>query len=96
MLLVKTSASCCVVETLDGLMRKMLADVHVLSTLAPAEDVVAPLDARSVVLVDRRVSSWCESRGREKVAEADSLESSTRSRILVSLSRGESNRLLQL
>ena len=36
---------------LDGLVREVLADVDVLGTLASADDVVPPFDARRVVLV---------------------------------------------
>jgi hypothetical protein len=39
-------------SVLDCLMPKMLADVDVLSALSPTDDVIAPLDAHSVVLVD--------------------------------------------
>ncbi len=74
----------------------MFAHVDVLSTLSPAHDVIAPLDARRVVLVDRRISCRRESHGGEKVAEVDYFDSSTRSRIVISLSGGESNSLLQL
>ena len=38
---------------LDHLMREVLPDVDVLGALTPADDVVPPLDARSVVLVPR-------------------------------------------
>ncbi len=41
---------------LDCPMPKMLADVDVLSALSPTNDVIAPLDAHSGVLVDRRIS----------------------------------------
>ena len=71
---------------LNGLMRKMLADVDVLCSLSPTDDVVAPLDARSVVLVDRRISCRRKLHGGEKLTKVDYFDSSTRSRIVLSLS----------
>ncbi len=40
---------------LDGLVREVLADVDVLGTYPSPIDVVAPFNARGVVLVDRRI-----------------------------------------
>ena len=54
-------------SVLNGLMRKMLADVDVLGTLSPTDDVIAPLDARSVILVDRRIFCWLKTHGGEKI-----------------------------
>ena len=82
-------------SVLNGLTR-MLADVDVLGTLSPADDVVAPLDARSVVLVDRRLSCWRKPHGEEKTTKINDFDSSTRSQIVLSLSSGEGNCLLQL
>ncbi len=45
---------------LDCLVVKVLADANVLRTLAAADDVVAPFDARGVVFVDRRPFLRCE------------------------------------
>ena len=41
------------VSELDGLVRKVLANVDVLSTFTSPDDVVAPLDARGVVFIQR-------------------------------------------
>ncbi len=38
---------------LNSLISKMLTDVDVLGTLAFADDMVAPFDARRIVLIDR-------------------------------------------
>ncbi len=46
---------------LDRLVGEVLADVNVLRPLTAADDVVAPFDARVVVLVDRRPFLWCDS-----------------------------------
>ena len=43
-------------------MSKMLADVDVLSTLASADDMVSPFDARRVVSIDWGIIVWFETR----------------------------------
>ncbi len=74
------------VSELDGLVRKVLANVDVLGTFSPADDIVAPLDTRSVVLVDRRISCRRKGHGGEKLTKVDYLDSGARSRIVLSLS----------
>ena len=83
-------------SVLNGLMRKMLADVDALCTLSPTNVVIVPLDARSVVLVDRRISCRRKTHAGEKITKINDFDSSTRSRIVLSLSSGEGNCLLQL
>ena len=53
---------------LDHFMGEVLADVDVLGTLASADHVVSPLDARRVVLVHRGVGLG------QQVAEVDDLD----------------------
>ncbi len=49
------------VPILNSLMRKVLADVGVLGTLASADNMVSPFDgiARRIVLKDWGVIVWC-------------------------------------
>ncbi len=81
-------------SVLNGLMRKVPADVDVLGTLSPADDVFAPLDACIVVLVDRRIICRRKTHGGEKITKINDFDSSTRSLIVLSLSSGEGNCLL--
>jgi hypothetical protein len=52
---------------LDGFMRKMLAEVNVLGAFPSSDDVVAPFDARGVVLVHGGVWGLRESHVLEEV-----------------------------
>ena len=56
---------------LDRLVGEVLADVNVLRPLTAADDVVAPFDARVVVLVDRRPFLWCEPHILQEVSEVN-------------------------
>ena len=60
---------------LDRLVGEVLADVNVLRTLAAADDVVAPFDARVVVFVDRRPFLRCEPHTAQEVSEVYHLNS---------------------
>ncbi len=50
---------------LDGLMRKVIPEIDVLSSLSSSDHVISPLDTRGVVLIDRGV--WVL--GKEHVLE---------------------------
>ncbi len=57
---------------LDRLLGEVLADVNVLRPLTAADDgVVAPFNARVVVLVDRRSCLRCESHILQEVSEVN-------------------------
>ena len=56
---------------LNSLMSQMLVDVDVLGTLASADDMVSPFDARRVVLVDGGVIVWFEAHIVEQIAKVD-------------------------
>ena len=60
---------------LDHFMRKVLADVDVLRTLPSADDVIAPLYARRVVLRHWRIRFLSESHVPEQVAEVQYFDS---------------------
>ena len=62
------------VSILNHLMSKMLADVDVLSTLASADDVVSPFDARRVVFIDWSIIVWFETHIVEQIAKVDNLD----------------------
>lgn len=80
---------------LDNLVRKMLANVDMLSTLTTADDMIAPLDACIVVLIN-----WCPGLRRkshllQQLTQVDYFYSCQRCRVVFRLCRRESNSLLQ-
>ena len=58
---------------LNNLVVEVLLNVDVLGSLPSANDVVTPLDARSVVFVDRRGRRLDESHTLEELAEVQNL-----------------------
>ncbi len=56
------------VPILNSLMSKMFSDVDVLATLASADNMVFPFDARHIILVDWGGIVWCEAHVVEQIA----------------------------
>ena len=81
---------------LDYFAGEVLSDVDVLGALASTDDVVTPLDARSVVLVHRSWSLLGEAHGLEKVAKVQDLSSLRRDGVVFCLGHRKSHGLLLL
>jgi hypothetical protein len=79
---------------LDVFMRKMLAEVNVLSAFTSPDDMVAPFDARGVVLVHRDVWGLRKSHVLEEVPEANNLNSHLGSGIVLCLGGRQGDGLL--
>ena len=60
---------------LDSFMGEVLPDVNVLRTLSDSDDVVTPLDASVVVLVDQSPRLWRKSHAQQEMSEIDHLNS---------------------
>ena len=84
------------VSILNSLMREMLPDVDVLSTLASTDDVVAPFNARRVILEDWGRRRRCEAQFPEEISKIDHLDGCRRCRVVLGFGGGEGDRLLQL
>jgi len=76
------------VAILDHFMREVLPNVDMLGPLPSANDVVTPLDARSVVLVHRSRGRLGEAHVLEQVTKVDDLRCRRRRRIVLRLGRG--------
>ena len=93
--LVKMSANWLAVANADQLhvaipnhlVREVLPDVNVLSALPPADDVVSPLNARSVVLVHRGWTRLSKAHVLEE-AKVQDLRRRRRRRIVLRFCRG--------
>ena len=81
---------------LDHFVGEVLPNVDVLSALTPTDDVVSPLDARSVVLVHRSWSLLGEAHGLEKVAKVQDLRSLRRGGVVLCFGRRQRRGLLLL
>jgi hypothetical protein len=82
------------VAKLNSFVREMFPEVDMLGTLATADNVVAPFDARVVVFIDRRVSRWGESHVLERRSEIDDFHSRRRRSVVFRFGRRQSNGLL--
>ena len=63
----------------SGLLSKMLADVDVLGTLASADNMVSPFDARRALLIDWGVIVWFKAHIVGQIAKVDNLNRDFRS-----------------
>ena len=77
-------------------MCEVLAEINVLRTFTPADDVVCPLDAARVVLPDRSRIEHRELEILAQPAKIDHFGSSSRHRHVLRLRRGERRRRLAL
>ena len=68
---------------LDHLMSEVLPDINVLRTLSTTNDVVSPLDARSVVLIHRSRGSLGEAHAVEEVTKGQDLRRRRRRRVVL-------------
>ena len=81
---------------LDHLVGEVLPNVDVLGSLTAADDVIAPFNTRSVVLVDRGRFPLPESKSAQKVPEVHDLTVHSRCRVVLRLRSRERRRLLHL
>ena len=63
------------VAVLDSFMGEVLPDIEVLCTLSASDDVVTPLDASVVVLIDWGLRLWRKSHAPQEMSEIDHLNS---------------------
>ena len=82
--------------SLDHFVGEVLPNVDVLGALTSTDDVVSPLDARSVVLVHRSRARLGKAHGLEKVAKVQDLRSLRRGGVVFCLSRRQRRGLLLL
>ncbi len=77
-------------------MSKVLADVNVLGSFTSADDGVAPLDARGVVLIHGCGRLLSDAKSFQKGSEIQDLSTYRRCGVVLGLCRGESRSLLHL
>ncbi len=84
------------IAVLDDLVRKVLPDVNMLGPLTSSNDVVAPLDARGVVLEHLGGVLLSEAESLEQVSEIQDVHACCQCRIILCLCSREGSGLLHL